>query len=96
MNSSLHPNRGSLRPLPAVIVGITTAVTGLLGLLFNGFGVALIVGAVSADNVFDELDVAVSILGLAPVAAGMVLLCLACAVGLLARYLPNLDAAVEE
>ena len=91
MNSSDHANRGSLRPLPALIVGVTTAVTGLLGLLFNAFGVAVIVGAVVADDVAEELSVAVGVLGLAPIAVGMVLLCLACAVGLLARYLPTLD-----
>ena len=93
MSDARNQNRGSLRPLPALIVGITTAITGLLGLLFNAFGVALIVGAVSADDVADEFSVAVGLLGLAPIAAGMVLLCLACAVGLLARYLPSLDAA---
>ena len=96
MSSSGHRNQGSLRPLPALIVGVTTAVTGLLGLLFNAFGIALIVGAVAADDVADEFSVAVGVLGLAPIAAGMVLLCLACTVGLLARYLPSLDPTSTE
>lgn len=96
MKSTRNRNRGSLRPLPSLIVGGTTAVAGLLGLLFNAFGIALIAGAVAADDVAEELSVAVGVLGLAPIAAGTVLLCLACGVGLLARYLPILDLSAEE
>ena len=50
----------------------------------------------AADDVADEFSVAVGVLGLAPIAAGMVLLCLACTVGLLARYLPSLDPTSTE